>query len=86
MQHQTQTDETLVMLVSLTPMFGSGEKSLGVFFIPIYNSVQCIHGIFSFTFQPLQLGVTLAVNVVFAGVLTWILTRMFNNEKVMFSK
>lgn len=76
----------LVMLVSLTPMFGGGDKSLGVFFIPIYNSVQCIHGIFSFTFQPAQLGITIAVNVVFAGLLTWLLTRMFNSEKVMFSK
>lgn len=76
----------LVMLVSLTPMFGGGEKSLGVFFIPIYNSVQCIHGIFSFTFQPLQVGITILANVVFAGLLTWILTRMFNSERVMFSK
>ena len=76
----------VVMLVSLTPMFGSGEKSLGVFFIPLYNSVQSIHGIFSFTYQPLQVGITILVNLVSAGLFTWVLTRMFNNEKFMFSK
>ena len=76
----------VVMLVSLTPMFGSSEKSLGIFFIPLYNSVQSIHGIFSFTYQPVQVVITILVNVVAAGLITWVLTRMFNNEKVMFSK
>ena len=76
----------VVMLISLLPMFGSGEASPGVFFIPLYNSVQSIHGIFSFTYQPLQIGITIAVNLISAGLFTWLLTRMFNNEKVMFSK
>lgn len=77
----------LVMLVGLSPMFGGdSEKSLGVFCIPIYNSVQCMHAIFSFTYQPVQVVVTIIVNVVFAGLMAWVLTRMFNSEKVMFSK
>lgn len=77
----------LVMLVGLSPMFGGdAEKSLGVFCIPIYNSVQCMHAIFSFTYQPVQVVVTIIVNVVFAGLMAWALTRMFNSEKVMFSK
>lgn len=76
----------VVMLISLTPMFGGGEKSLGIFFIPLYNSVQSIHGIFSFTYQPVQVVITILVNVVASGLFTWVLTRMFNNEKVMFSK
>ncbi|MCH5275650.1 MAG: ABC transporter permease [Lachnospiraceae bacterium] len=77
----------VVMLISLTPMFGgSGEKSLGMFFIPIYNSVQCMHGIFSFTYQPVQMLITIPVNLACAGLLTWVLTRLFNSEKVMFSR
>lgn len=76
----------VVMLISLTPMFGSSEKNLGVFFIPLYNSVQSIHGIFSFTYQPVQVVITILVNVVASGLFTWVLTKMFNNEKVMFSK
>ncbi len=78
----------VVMVISLIPMFGGGEapKGLGVFFIPLYNSVQCMHGIFSFAYQPMQIVITMILNVVFAGALAWLLTRLFNSEKVMFSK
>lgn len=77
----------IVMVISLIPMFGGdGEKSLALFLIPLYNSVLCIHGIFSFTYQPMQIVITLIVNLIYAGALSWVLTRLFNNEKVMFSK
>lgn len=77
----------IVMVISLVPMFGGdGEKSLAMFFIPLYNSVLCIHGIFSFTYQPVWIAVTILMNLVYAGVLSWGLTKLFNSEKVMFSK
>ncbi|MDE6064099.1 MAG: ABC transporter permease subunit [Lachnospiraceae bacterium] len=77
----------IVMVISLMPMFGGdGEKSLAMFFVPLYNSVLCIHGIFSFTYQPIQIVITIVMNLVYAGALSWVLTRLFNNENVMFSK
>ena len=77
----------VIMGISLTPMFaGNGEKSLAVFLIPIYNSVQCMHGIFAFTYPPVQVLVTVLVNLVVAGGLTAVLTKLFNSEKVMFAK
>lgn len=77
----------LVMVISLIPMFGGeGQKGLGAFFIPLYNSVQCMHGIFSFAYEPVQMIITMVINVVAAGILAWGLTRLFNSEKVMFSK
>ncbi|MCH5270883.1 MAG: ABC transporter permease [Lachnospiraceae bacterium] len=77
----------IVMLVSLTPMFGGNEaKSLSMFFIPIYNSVQCMHGIFAFTYEPMQVLITIPVNLICAGLLAWGLTRLFGSEKVMFSR
>ena len=77
----------LVMAIGLSPMFGgAGEKSLGMFFVPLYNSVQSMQGIFSFTYEPLQVVITMVVNILTAGVLAWVLTRLFNSEKVMFSK
>lgn len=77
----------LIMLISLTPMFGGdGTKTISMFLVPLYNSVQCIHGVFAFTYEPMQMVVTMIVNLVTAGVLAWILTRLFNSEKVMFSK
>ena len=75
------------MGISLTTMFGgSGEKNLGLFCIPLYNSVQCMHGIFSFQYTPGQIVVTMVSNLVYAFLLTWVLTRLFNSEKVMFAK
>lgn len=75
------------MGVSLSTMFGgTGEKNLGLFCIPLYNSVQCMHGIFSFQYAPEQIVVTLISNLVYAFLLTWVLTRLFNSEKVMFAK
>ncbi|MCM1560858.1 MAG: ABC transporter permease subunit [Butyrivibrio sp.] len=75
------------MGVSLSTMFGgAGEKSLGLFCIPLYNSVQCMNGIFSFQYAPGQIAVTMASNLVYAFLLTFVLTKLFNSEKVMFAK
>ena len=43
----------LVMFIGVTAMFGNGAKQeLPYYFIPLYNSVQCMIGIFSFDLQP----------------------------------
>lgn len=77
----------LMMGVSLTTMFGGGgEKSLGLFCIPVYNSVHCMYGIFSFQYTLAQMVLTIVVNLVCAFLLTWVLTKLFNSEKVMFAK
>ena len=77
----------LVMGVSLIPMFGGdAPKNIVSFFVPILNSVQCFHGIFSFKYETIQVVITIVMNMVYAGVFTFLLTKLFNNEKVMFSK
>lgn len=77
----------VIMFVSLTPMFGGdGAKKLYMFLIPIYNSVQCMQGIFSFTYEPVQVAVTMLINVLVTGILTFVLTKMFDSEKVMFAR
>lgn len=77
----------IVMMIGVAPMLGGDQaKSLGLFVIPLYNSANCMSGIFSFDYQPMQMVITMISNVLFAGLLVWILTRLFNDEKVMFSK
>lgn len=77
----------IVMLISLLPMFGGNEaKGLALFFLPLYNSVLCMHGVFSFTYEPIQMVITMGLNIVLACFLAWVLTKLFNSEKVMFSK
>lgn len=77
----------VTMLLGLTSMFGNGApESLAWYCIPLYNSVQCMNGVFSFTGNLMQILVTVGINCIFTGIIVFFLTKVFNNEKVMFSK
>lgn len=77
----------VVMVISILPMLGgTGEKTLSMFCLPVYNSVLCIQGIFAFTCEPIAVALTAAVNILCTGLLTAVLTKMFNDEKIIFSK
>lgn len=75
------------MLLGVTSMVESLCKTEPMWFlIPLYNSVQCMNGIFSLKMDMVNLAVTVASNVFYAGIGVVILTKMFDSEKVMFSK
>ena len=77
----------LVMLISITSMMGGGApEELFWYFVPLYNSVQCMSGIFSFTYTVPNMVAAIASNFVYAAILAFVLARLFNNEKVMFSR
>jgi len=78
----------VIMVVSLLPMFdkGDGIPSMTTFLIPIYNSVICMNGIFKFAYSGMGVVISVAVNIVFTGALVIMLTKMFDSEKIMFSK
>lgn len=77
----------ITMLLGMSTMFGSGVPTeLYRYCIPLYNSVQCMNGIFSFAYSPIQIVVTVLSNVAVSVLLVFVLTRLFNSEKVMFSK
>ena len=76
----------VVMLVSITSMFGSGAPTNhALYAIPLYNSVQCMNGIFGFSYNIVNILITVGCNLAFTGVLAFILTKMFDSEKIMFS-
>ncbi len=75
------------MLLAVTSMIESMKPSnLMMYLIPLYNSVQSMNGIFSFSIDIPGIAVTCVANVVYAIVCVGILTKMFNSERVMFSK
>ena len=77
----------VVVLCGLMPMFQSSTpESLTAYLIPFYNAVQVMTAVFAHEMKWMPVIVTLAANVVYTGVAVWVLTRMFNSEKVMFSK
>ena len=77
----------IIMLAGLLPMFQTETvHSLVNYFIPFYNSIQVMADVFAHSLNWTALFITLGSNIVYTGIAIWGLTRMFNSEKVMFSK
>lgn len=77
----------VVMVIGLLGMFGDGAKpELGYYFIPLYNSVQCMIGIFTFDFQPAAVVACVASNLVYTGIGIYVLQKMFKSERLMFAR
>ncbi len=77
----------LVTLTGASAMFGGGaSRELLHYCIPIYNSVQCMTGIFSFDLMSSGVAVTVAVNGVLTILGIIVLAKMFNSEKIIFSR
>ncbi len=76
----------VTMLVGVTAMFSGGIRTeIWYYLIPLYNSVECMVGIFSFNAVPLYMAVTVIANVCYAALGAAVLSRMFNSEKIIFS-
>jgi len=76
----------IVMVVGVTGMFGTVAEHPAMYLIPIYNAVQAMNGIFSLNYSVTNIVITAVSNLVYAIIGGIVLTRMFNSEKVMFSK
>ncbi len=76
----------MVSLVGVTNMMSSGmPEELYWYLIPIYNSVQCISGVFSMEYQMLPVIITCVANAVYSGLFVVILTKMFDSERIMYT-
>ncbi len=76
----------LSTVVGLSGMLGTAATAPWLYLIPLYNSVQSMIGIFSFEANMVNMIITVASNIVFTCVGVFILTRMFNSERIMFNK
>lgn len=77
----------VVMFLGITAMFGNGVSgNSAVYLIPLYNSVQSMVSILTFDISALHLLLTVGSNLIYALLGALILTRMFRNEKIIFSK
>ncbi|MEY8392033.1 ABC transporter permease [Lachnospiraceae bacterium 45-W7] len=82
---------TPVMIISMLLGVTSMVESLCMtepvwYLIPLYNSVQSMNGIFSMEPNLVNIIVTVIANICYAGIGVFVLAKMFDNEKVMFSK
>lgn len=77
----------LTMVVGVTGMFGGGaQQGAAYYVIPLYNSVQSMVGIFSFSASTVNILVTVCSNLVYTVLGVWLLAKMFNSEKIVFSR
>ncbi len=76
----------LSMLVGLSGMMGEAATNPVLYVIPIFNSVQSMIGIFSFELNIAHVVITVCANIAVTALGVFVLTRMFNSEKIMFNK
>ncbi len=76
----------LTMLCGVFSMFASSVSSIGLFFIPLFNSALVISSVLSGAVSAAAVAVTICVNLAFAALLVFGLTLMFKSERVMFNK
>ena len=77
----------VVMLAGLLPMLqGGASDNLLVYLIPFYNAIEVMTAVFAHSLNWTAVLITLGANIAYTGIAVWGLTRMFNSEKIMFSK
>lgn len=77
----------VVVLVGLIPMIsGSEVEGLVYYLIPLYNVVLSLSKVFAHEACLLPVIITIVANALYTMLGIWVLTKMFNSEKVMFSK
>lgn len=77
----------VVMMLAIPSMMGSGIADIyALYFVPVLNVIKCMTAIFSLEFNLLNFITTIVSNIVYISVGIYILTRMFNSERIMFNK
>jgi sodium transport system permease protein len=75
----------IVMLGSIMTYAGNGDTKLMNFFIPIYNSAVSIQNLLMGELTLAQFGATIVSIGALAAIITALITRAFNSEKIMFN-
>jgi sodium transport system permease protein len=75
----------LVMFGSIMTFTGTGDSKLANFFIPIYNTSVSIQNIMMGELTMAQFGATIGTVVLLAAIITVLITKAFNSEKIMFN-
>ena len=76
-----------MLLVGITNFMSTTATSNKlVYIIPIYNFVQCLIGVFRITIDPVSFLICITSNIVYIGLGVFLLTKMLNNERVIFNR
>ena len=77
----------LVTLIGITSMFGdSANQAFYIYLIPIYNLVTGIQGILALSITGVEFALVVGSNICYIALGIYLLTKMFNSEKIMFNR
>ncbi|MFY9377849.1 MAG: ABC transporter permease [Peptococcia bacterium] len=75
----------VVIAAGMITMYGTKEPQLAHYLIPLYNSSLAIKGLFTQELSLVEFMLTFFSTLAAGGILTGIIVKAFNNEKVMFN-
>ncbi len=77
----------LIILIGFSNFMSSGAVANHfLYLIPFYNIIQSLIGIFSLSLSTLDLLLCIFSNIFYIAIGVFTLTKMFNNEKIIFNK
>jgi sodium transport system permease protein len=77
----------LSIVMGISTMFsGEASSNILIYLIPLYNSINIIISILTFEIVPTQYLLTIISSLVYVSVFILILNKLFQSEKIMFSK
>lgn len=77
----------LSVVMGMSTMFsGEANSNTLIYLIPLYNSINIIISILTFEVVPTQYLLTIISSLVYVSVFILILNKLFQSEKIMFSK
>jgi sodium transport system permease protein len=77
----------LSVIIGITSMFsGEAAKDAIVYIIPIYSTINVLIGLLTFSATSVQLLLMIISNLVYVSVLIFLMTKLFESERVMFQK
>lgn len=75
----------IVIVCGMMTMFVTGETQTSQYLIPIYGSSMALRNIITQDITMLQCLISTLSNIVVGGILAFVVTKAFNNEKIMFN-
>ena len=76
----------LVVIVGVFSTFVNMPDNVLFNLIPVYNTVLTLNRIFTFNINIIDLVITICSNLAYSILISFVLARMFNSEKIMFNK
>lgn len=75
-----------VMIIGITNFMSTSSSTSSIsYLIPVYNIMQCLVEVFSLNINITHFVICICSNTVYIALGIYILTKMFNNEKIIFN-